>query len=458
MGADLLWLLGVWRRGPLGLALARDNPAAHPEYDRALPGWTPSDVTGSPYSIAAYDVDHALGGEAALIRFRERLASRGLGLVLDFVPNHLGRDHPWVHDHPERLITAAPEVALDATQPERWFVADTVTGQRAVAHGRDPHYAGWIDTVQLDWSREETREAMRDELRRIAGLCDGVRCDMAMLLLTDSFASTWPETEARRPATEWWPTAVDAAREVKPGFLFLAEVYWGLEGRLLELGFDYVYDKHLYDQLRSGDPARIAEALGVDPFYVTRCAHFVENHDEDPARTAFPDGRDVAATAIALSLPGLRLLHEGQLSGRQVRLPVQLGRHADPGATPRTSEFLTRFLSFLSDPLLREGRFFRPEVARAGEGKADGVVALGWEGEGAWALVVANLEGHERTAQVRIPFRPLGGREVQVRDVLDAGTPEGDARLPGDTFLGDGHPLHLAAHGVRVLRIDRIQR
>lgn len=458
LGTDLVWLLGVWRRGPIGLSLARDNPAAHPAYNEALPGWAPSDVTGSPYSVAAYEVDDALGGADALARLRARLDARGMGLLLDFVPNHLGRDHRWVHDHPERLVTT--DVAAAKEDPIRWFRADTVRGPRAVAFGKDPHFAGWIDTVQLDWSREETRHAMRDELRRVAGQCDGVRCDMAMLLLGDVFARTWPETADRRPDAEWWPDAIAAAREVRPGFLFLAEVYWGLEGRLLELGFDHVYHKGLYDDLRSGDPGRIHAALAADPYFLQHAAHFVENHDETPARTAFPDGRDVAAAAITLGLPGLRLLHEGQLTGRTIRLPVQLGRASDPGPVSRTVAFLSRFVPFLGDPLLRTGRFFRPEVPEPGDGRADGVVALGWERADAWALILANLDPGERTARVRIPMRPVAGARVRLHDVLDpeaSGDPTGTVRPPilaGDALVGDGLPVTIEGRGARVLRID----
>ena len=60
-----------------------------------------------------------------------------------------------------------------------------------LAYGRDPYFSGWPDTVQLDYSNPATQEAMMKELLRIADQCDGVRCDMAMLILPEVFERTW---------------------------------------------------------------------------------------------------------------------------------------------------------------------------------------------------------------------------------------------------------------------------
>ena len=86
---------------------------------------------------------------------------------------------------------------------------------------------------------------MIGELLKIASQCDGVRCDMAMLVLPDVFERTWG-----RRAPLFWPTATQRVRERVPGFIFMAEVYWDLEWTLQQQGFDYAYDKRLYDRLR----------------------------------------------------------------------------------------------------------------------------------------------------------------------------------------------------------------
>src|SRR4051794_2128916 len=47
------------------------------------------------------------------------------------------------------------------------------------------------DTVQLDYGNPATQTAMRGELLAAAAVCDGLRCDMAMLILPDVFQRTW---------------------------------------------------------------------------------------------------------------------------------------------------------------------------------------------------------------------------------------------------------------------------
>ena len=95
---------------------------------------------------------------------------------------------------------------------------------------------------------------MIGELMKIAGQCDGVRCDMAMLVLPEVFERTW----GTRPQP-FWPTAIQRVREQFPGFRFMAEVYWDLEWTLQQQGFDYAYDKRLYDRLRDGHARPVRE-------------------------------------------------------------------------------------------------------------------------------------------------------------------------------------------------------
>ncbi len=120
---------------------------------------------------------------------RERLKKRGLKLMLDFVPNHMAPDHPWVGQHPDYFIGGS-EIDL-ARAPRNYFRVPTKNGSRLFAHGRDPYFDGWPDTIQLNYGNPELQQAMIGELLRIAGQCDGVRCDMAMLVLPEVFERTW---------------------------------------------------------------------------------------------------------------------------------------------------------------------------------------------------------------------------------------------------------------------------
>lgn len=241
-GFTHIWLMGVWTTCSLAREFSLTELPLLDSYRKALPDWTPEDVTGSPYAIAEYRVPEALGGEEGLRHFRARLNERGLNLMLDFVPNHTGIGHLWVKMQPELFVQAVPGT------PDT-FATVTAAGVVWVAHGKDPFFAAWRDTAQLDYRRKETQAAMLGILRTIAARCDGVRCDMAMLMLRDVFAKTWATHPRIGPQTtqEFWTVAIAEVKQAFPNFIMLAEVYWDQEHLLQELGFDYTYDKWLYD-------------------------------------------------------------------------------------------------------------------------------------------------------------------------------------------------------------------
>jgi glycosidase len=171
LAVDAVWLMGVWQRSPAGVEVARALPNLVREYRRALPDYTPADVVGSPYSVRDYVVDERLGGPEGLAAAREALARRGVRLLLDYVPNHVARDHPWVTAHPERLVGGSLGDLVH--RPDEFFEANG----RVIAFGRDPNYPPWTDTAQLNAFHPGLRQAAVDTLGAIAGQSDGVRCD-----------------------------------------------------------------------------------------------------------------------------------------------------------------------------------------------------------------------------------------------------------------------------------------
>ena len=86
-------------------------------------------------------------------------------------------------------------------------------------------------------SLAELRQAVIETLSDIAGQSDGVRCDMAMLLLNQIFERTWGNRAGQRPATEYWVDVISAIKKAHPDFLFMAEAYWNLEWELQQQGF-----------------------------------------------------------------------------------------------------------------------------------------------------------------------------------------------------------------------------
>lgn len=414
MGFDWIWFLSVWRTGPAGQRVSRTNPDWRREFQETLPDLREEDIPGSGFAITEYTVAEGLGGDAALARLRERLRKRGLKLMLDFVPNHTALDHPWVEEHPEYYIRGT-ELEL-ARAPKNYTWAKRKGGDLLLAHGRDPYFDGWPDTLQLNYGNPATQEAMIGELLRISGQCDGVRCDMAMLVLPDVFERTWG-----LKANLFWPEATRRVREKTPGFCFLAEVYWGREWDVQQQGFDYAYDKCLYDRLREGHARPVREHFYAGMDYQNKLARFLENHDEPRAAATFPAGQHEAAAVITFLSPGLRFFHQGQFEGRLKRISPHLGRAPDEMANQHLKEFYQRLLDVLHDPVVRQGQWQLLECVSAGDGNhsADAFIAFGWhEAGGAHLLVAVNYADHQSQCFVRLPFTGLAGRQWRLRDLL----------------------------------------
>ena len=331
---DAVWLMGVWRRSPAGLAIARADPGLDAGMRAALPDLRNEDVIGSPYCVREYVVDERFGGPQALAHARAQLAARGLALILDYVPNHVAPDHPWLDDRPGCFLHGSDaELAADPGAFLR-------TPAGIVARGRDPYFAPWPDVVQLDAFSAELREAVAGTLDSIAGQCDGVRCDMAMLMTNEVFARTWGERAGPPPPDEYWPALIERVKRDHPDFLFIAEAYWDMEWTLQQQGFDHCYDKRLYDRLVHEDAQSVRGHLQADASYQERLIRFIENHDEPRAAATFPPARARAAAVVASTLMGARLFHDGQLDGLRVHIPVFLGRGPAEPADRRPARVL----------------------------------------------------------------------------------------------------------------------
>ena len=395
MGFDWIWLLSVWRTGPAGQCVSRANPEWRREFEATLPDLSEEDIAGSGFAITGYTVHPGLGGDAALARLRERLRARGLLLMLDFVPNHTGLDHPWVEDHPEYYV---PGTEIDLARAPQNYIT---LGGRVLAHGRDPYFSGWPDTLQLDYGNPATQEAMVGELLKIAGQCDGVRCDMAMLVLPDVFERTW----GRRPAP-FWPRAIGRVRERVPGFCFMAEVYWDLEWTMLQQGFDYAYDKRLYDRLREGHARPAREHLCAGLNYQSKLARFLENHDEPRAAESFAPGPHEAAAIITFLSPGLRFFHQGQFEGRNKRISPHLVRAPLEPADQALRQFYDNLLAVLRHPTLRDGQWRLLECVPAWDGNWtwECFIACSWEARDSRRIIAVNYAGNQSQCYVRLPF------------------------------------------------------
>jgi hypothetical protein len=424
-GTDAVWLMGVWERSPAGLALANANPELMASFRDALPDLQAQDIIGSPYCVRRYVADDRFGGRPGLAAARTALAARGVRLILDYVPNHVAPDHPWVSARPEFFVQGDDEdVKAD---PEAWL---TVNGH-VLAHGRDPYFPPWPDVVQLNAFSPAVRAATVRTLTDIADQCDGVRCDMAMLMTNQVFAKTWGGRGTgvgQQPPRDFWPEIIADLRTRHPETVLIAEAYWDMEWELQQQGFNFCYDKRLYDRILGGDAFAVREHLRADIGYQSRLVRFLENHDEPRAADTIPRDLWRAAAVTVATLPGATLWHEGQFEGRRVRPPVFLARRPDEPPDADLAGWYRQLLGTVADCQLRSGTWRLLEA----EGWADNqscrnLLAWSWAADAAAAgadggqryLVVVNLSAAPAQGRVRLPWPDLPGRSWRLADVLD---------------------------------------
>jgi hypothetical protein len=435
-GFDLLWLMGVWRRSPGARQAALAHPGLRRAYAEALPDWRDEDVVGSPYAIHGYSIDPALGESRDLARVKSRLNNLGIGLIVDFVPNHLALDHPWVDTHPDRFVRGSEQ---DVRAHPDWFFSPHPSIY--VAHGKDPNFPPWTDTAQVNFFSRDMREALIDELVRISSVADGVRCDMAMLALHDVFRNVWGWLlrDAPAPSEGFWTEAVSRVRSKRPDFLFLAEAYWGLESRLIDLGFDFAYDKTLYDLLRSSAMPSIRQHLQAAGGGNDRAVRFIENHDEARAVAAFGPDRVRAAAVVFATLPGTRLFHDGQLEGRRIRLPVQLDREPSEPTDAGTARFHDRLLRGCTAAAFHDGAWALLETGAVSHGNEShqNLLAWSWRGAEQLGVVVVNYSAASAQGWLKTAVPDTGDEQVRLRD-----------ELTGEVHILNRHEL--SRHGIYV--------
>ncbi|HTD53781.1 MAG TPA: alpha-amylase family glycosyl hydrolase, partial [Silvibacterium sp.] len=412
-GFDAVWFMGVWERSPAGIEIANHNPGLLEDFRRALPDFRPEDNVGSPYCIRRYTVDPHLGGPEGLATARAELSKRRMKLLLDWVPNHVAPDHPWVTEHPDYFIRGSADEARN--DPSSFLDI----GGTVFACGRDPYFPAWPDVLQLNAFAPGLRQAVIQTLSNVADQCDGVRCDMAMLVLNPIFERTWDHRAGPPPSTEYWRDVIPVIKNACPDFLFIAEAYWDLEWELQQQGFDFCYDKKLYDRLEHGSAETIRLHLCADLAYQNRLLGFIENHDEPRSAVSFPPEKLRAAAITFSTQVGARLFFEGQFEGRKVRPPVFLGRRPDEPIDPDLQSFYEKLLAVIERPIFREGEWNLCERTGWPDNESFlNLVAWSWRKDEERYLIVVNLSDSPAQGQVRVPWSDVAGKKWQLNDLL----------------------------------------
>lgn len=412
-GIDAVWLMGVWERSPAGLKIALHNDELQASFEQALPDLRAEDVVGSPYCVRRYVVDEAVGGPDGLAVARAALASRGVRLLLDYVPNHVASDHPWLAEHPENFVSGNAD---DLARSPDAFIE--VTGH-VFARGRDPNFPPWPDVVQLNAFSPQLRTATADTLAVIGDQADGVRCDMAMLVMNNIFVRTWGDRVGTAPSEDFWPQVIPQVRRRHPDMLFVAEAYWDLEWALQQQGFDYCYDKRLYDRLLHEGPDAVRAHLGADLGYQRQLVRFLENHDEPRAAAAMPRDKEQAAAVAITTLPGATLWHEGQFEGRRVRPPVFLSRRPEEPLDEDLHSFYRRLLAAVRSADLRSGQWRLLDcVGWPDNPTYRNLLAWCWTDGNRRHLAVINLSDYPAQGHVPLPWAELRGRRWRLPELL----------------------------------------
>jgi glycosidase len=268
------------------------------------------------------------------------------------------------------------------------------------------------------------------------------------LLLPEVFRRTWGTTAER-----FWPKATAAVRQDHPGFTFLAEAYWDLEWELQQQGFDYCYDKRLYDRLGQADAAAVRAHLGAGLDYQDRLARFLENHDEPRVASRFAWPRHQAAAMLTYFAPGLRFFYQGQREGARVRVPVHLCRGPAEPHDRDVTAFYDRLLGAVR--ATREGAWslIAPREAWAGNPTWQDFIAYAWRAaHGECFVVVTNYSDHQAQCRLGLPFADLGGRRLRLVDVMGAEVYERD----GDALTDPGLYIDLAAWRYNLFRLEAV--
>jgi hypothetical protein len=273
---------------------------------------------------------------------------------------------------------------------------------------------------------------------------------MAMLVLPDVFERTWG-----RRAPLFWPEATARVRERVPEFCFMAEVYWDLEWALQQQGFDYAYDKRLYDRLRDGHARHVREHFCAGLDYQDGLARFMENHDEPRAAATFEPRMHEAAAIVTYLSPGLRFFHQGQFEGRRKRISPHLVRAPDETTDPAVHRFYERLLAVLRATSVRDGSWRLLECVPAwdGNGSWDGYIAWSWQGgDGRRLLVAVNYATTRGQCYVRLPREDRLAGTVRLDDRMS----EVSYDRAGDELVSKGLYLDLPPWGYHVFGMESV--
>ena len=347
-----LWLIGLWERSLASKTIKEQlgNPEA----------------VASAYSLFDYEIASDLGGEEAFQNLKKRAWKRGIRMASDMVPNHVGIDSRWVIEHPDWFISLdySPFPAYRFSGPNLSWHGDVgiyledhyfdrsdaaVVFKRVdhrngnemyIYHGNDGTRMPWNDTAQLNYLKDEVREAVIETILHVARKFPVIRFDAAMTLAKRHYQRLWfpePGTGGAIPSRaehgmikeefnrlmpeEFWRQVVDRVAREAPDTLLLAEAFWLLEGYFVRtLGMHRVYNSAFMNMLKDEENAKyrsvMKNTLEFNPEVLKRFVNFMSNPDEETAVFQFDKGdKYFGVCTMMVTMPGLPMFAHGQIEG-----------------------------------------------------------------------------------------------------------------------------------------------
>jgi len=419
-GIDYVWLMGVWKTCDSIIEKYCFEEGLVKSYGQALKDWKKEDVIGSPFAIDKYEVNPVLGGNEALVELREKLKEIKLGLILDFVPNHYSVGSSLLKTNPGIFL----EVNKESYERDSHTYFKSDDEEKYFAHGRDPFFPAWQDTIQVNYFGSEAREFQTNILLKLADLCDGVRCDMAMLMLNNVFRNTWAGVFSERnfemPAAEFWKETIEKVKENRSDFLFIAEAYWDLEWELHQHGFDFTYEKKLTDRLRFGNVNSVRDHLYAENDYQQKSVRFLENHDETRSIAALGKERAKAAAVLMNTIQGMRFFNDGQFEGKKIKMPVQLGREPFEAVRDDIKIFYDNLLSIAQKDIFKRGKWQMLDAEQSWEGNYtfNNLLISQWTYEKEKCVVIINYSDIVSTCRIKLDVSNYP-EEFEIIDLLN---------------------------------------
>jgi len=385
---------------------------------------------------------------------RAKLNSLGMGLIVDFVPNHFARDSKLFLEHPEAFV----QRPNGDTSPDNWWYSKN--GYPTVAFGRGPYDGPWTDTLQINYFSPQAVQLVSDLIVSVARRVDGIRLDMAHLVLNEVFQNSWGEQMWRggfsRPGTEFWADVIARAKS-QTNVIFVSEAYDYYmtsppeQELLTNLGVDYSYNKVVLDKIEHKDLGELRGYMFNEPQWkLNRMCHFVENHDEPRAALALGGtAQSLAGSIVALTIPGMRLTYFGQYDGLKNRLGVHLRRGMPEERNTGLHAQYTKLMEALSEDVFHEGSWTMIGIPQEGSGWR--LTAWRWEHNGVKRLVIVNWSDQQGWGPVKVAdaYSRDGSDNLPITDLLTDETyvrSASELRGPG-LFVGlDAYQAHIFAY------------